>query len=354
MARASRSRTTTPGLLGRAGPSGRDEPTACDAPPRRTRHLVPSWGHNARLARRTDGHRRRRLGLVLRGSLASAGLVVCLASCTTGVAPRAPLTPSTKPVLSGTPTTAPVAPAGRLVLLASARTVRALLSSPATAAVVRASTVYELLGAHGSSTPGIATVPTAVVDSESGLAADLASPAFARRYRAVVLDLEHWSFTPAAEQLDPAAAILAAATVCRAHGLYLIVAPGLDLTAVLAPRTHDHAAAYLALGVARTAAAGNAIDIQAQSLEHSPGAYLAFVRAAAAQAREAAPGVVVLAGVSTNPPSGPISGSALASLMRAVRGDVNGFWVNVPSPGPHCPTCGVADPATAVQALRGL
>ena len=47
---------------------------------------------------------------------------------------------------------------------------------------------------------------------------------------ALLYDPEAWSFTPRAEQPDPASAAQRARDIAHAHGLSLIVAPALNLT----------------------------------------------------------------------------------------------------------------------------
>ena len=89
----------------------------------------------------------------------------------------------------------------------------------------------------------------------------------------------------------------------RAHGLLFLTAPGVDLVTVLAPenRTTPYDA-YLRLGIAADAARyADVVDIQAQGSERDTTFYANFVVQAAAQARQANPNVLVLAGISTNP-----------------------------------------------------
>ena len=69
------------------------------------------------------------------------------------------------------------------------------------------------------------------------------------------------------------------------------------------------------------------VEIQAQWLEWDPPAYRAFVEAATAQAREANPDVVVLAGLSTRYAATP--GDLLAA-WDAVSDVVDGHYLAVP------------------------
>ena len=170
----------------------------------------------------------------------------------------------------------------------------------------------------------------------------------------VLYDPEAWSFTPVAEQRDPVRAAVRAAAVAHAHGLRLIVAPGLNLTTVLdpagqQPRWQKFLSLHLAGQLARAA---DVIEVQAQSLERDTVAYASFVRTATSQATAANPGIAMLAGLSTNPPGAPVDGQHLAAAIQATRSAVAGYWLNIPSPGPRCPTCQAARPDIAIQVLR--
>jgi hypothetical protein len=124
---------------------------------------------------------------------------------------------------------------------------------------------------------------------------------------------------------------------------------------VLQPGASRRAAAYLKLRLAAQAAqAADVVDIQAQSLERSTPAYVDFVRKAAAQARGAKPGVIVLAGISSNPTGPQVTAAQLSRAMIAVRPYVDGYWMNIPSPGPSCPRCNPARPDLAIAAIRSL
>jgi hypothetical protein len=181
----------------------------------------------------------------------------------------------------------------------------------------------------------------------------LAGPGLPAGTTAVIYDNEHWRFTPAAEQRDPARYEELAAKLAHAHHLLFISTPAVDLTDVLAPRQSDHYAAYLRLGLAASAARyADVIDIQAQGSETSLPTFTPFVQAAAAQARRANPRVIVLAGISTNPSGQHVSSAQFTDAFSAVRADVNGYWLSIPSHGPGCPNCGKPQPGVAVPLLR--
>jgi hypothetical protein len=183
----------------------------------------------------------------------------------------------------------------------------------------------------------------------------LAGPGLPAGTTAVIYDNEHWRFTPVGEQRDPAKYEELAAKLAHAHHLLFIAAPAVDLTDVLAPRQSDHYGAYMRLGLAASAARyADVIDIQAQGSETSLPTFTAFVRAAAAQARHASRHVIVLAGISTSPSGQHVSSAQFTAAYNAVRPDVNGYWLNIPSHGPACPGCGTPQPGVAVPLLRML
>jgi hypothetical protein len=145
-----------------------------------------------------------------------------------------------------------------------------------------------------------------------------------------------------------------AAAVAHAHGLRLIVTPALNLTTVLASET-PRWRAFLGLNLlARLAGVADIVEIQAQSLERDTAVYTAFVQAAASQARTANPRIIVLAGLSTNPPGAPVDSRHLTAAVQATRSMVDGYWLNVPGQGPRCPTCNAPRPDIAIQTLQSL
>ncbi|MBV8400000.1 MAG: hypothetical protein JOZ17_14870, partial [Acetobacteraceae bacterium] len=122
--------------------------------------------------------------------------------------------------------------------------------------------------------------------------------------KGVMYDFERWQFTPVEEQRNPAPYVKRAAELVHAHGLLFLTAPAVNIVRVMAPaqsrdRMDD---TYLRLRVAADAARfADVIDIQAQRYERDASLYAAFVHAAAKQARQANPKVMVLAGLSTEP-----------------------------------------------------
>jgi hypothetical protein len=174
--------------------------------------------------------------------------------------------------------------------------------------------------------------------------------------RAVLYDTEHWQFTPEAEQADPAGSTQRAAEAAHRHGLLLIAAPAVNLVRALDPsgsgKTYDRFLQLRIIGdVAKFA---DIVVIQAQGSEMALPLYSRFVQAAAAQAREANPKAIVLAGISTNPGGQQVSAQQILAAIHATRGAVAGYWFNVPAPGPYCPACNDFRPDLAIQVLSAL
>jgi hypothetical protein len=227
-----------------------------------------------------------------------------------------------------------------------------VLSDPAVAARLEAARVYEILTPGEPPLAAAGAEPVVTFSSVSALRQAVDGNQLPAGTRAVLYDPEVWSYTPVGEQRNPIRAAQQAAAVTRAHHLTLIVAPALDL-ATAQPRSGGPLwRQYLRLDlVGAIAKVSGVVEVQAQSLERSPGTYRAFVRAAAAQARAANPHVSVLAGLSTNPPGPVVSSQQLAAAIRASSPDVAGYWLNVPGQGPRCPACNAPRPDLARQML---
>ncbi len=174
--------------------------------------------------------------------------------------------------------------------------------------------------------------------------------------KGIVYDNEKWSFTPEEEQRNPAYYIKMTADLAHAHGLLLLASPALDLVAILAPEDHQRRyETYLRLGLAAEAAQyADIIDIQAQSTELDTAVYTNFVREASAQARQANPKIVVLAGLSTNPNGQHVTADDVLRAIAGTRAIVDGYWLNIPEPGVHCPNCNDFRPDIAIEVLRRL
>jgi hypothetical protein len=200
----------------------------------------------------------------------------------------------------------------------------------------------------GRGAPTATGAPTVWLDIRAATAIPTERPPGAgSTLRAVLLDLERWSFTPAAEQAAPVAATRAADARAHRIGLSLIAAPALDLFS----GSHPALEALREDFYGRIARVADGVEIQAQGLELHPKAYQAFVTAVVRQVHAAHPAIPVWAGLSTNPAVGRPSLQDLLADVNGVRDLVRGFWLNVPTPGPACPRCLPADPALAVALL---
>lgn len=175
---------------------------------------------------------------------------------------------------------------------------------------------------------------------------------------ALLYDGEAWEMTPPEEQHDPAAAACHAASIAHAHGDILIATPAIDLMRILDPgeaRGGRRFEAFTESGLAgRIARCADVYEIQAQGAERDTGKFRRFVEAEAKQARAANPQIVVLAGISTNPTGQRVTVEELFQAVQAVRGVVNGFWLNIPAGGKYCPTCGQPQPQVAVELLEKM
>jgi hypothetical protein len=235
---------------------------------------------------------------------------------------------------------------------------RAALAQLVTSSSVRqrlaGTRVYEILQPGQQLLAGFAAEAVVTFSSAASLAAAVRQGQVPSGAYGVLYDPEAWSFTPAAEQRDPVAAAQQAAQAAHARGLKLVVAPALNLTTVLGsggrgPRWQQFLDLRLA---ARMAQVADVVELQAQSLERDTATYTSFVRAAAAQARAAKPGVTVLAGLSSNPPGAPVTSQHLTDVIRATRSLVDGYWLNIPGQGARCPTCSPPAPDVAQQAVQ--
>jgi hypothetical protein len=171
--------------------------------------------------------------------------------------------------------------------------------------------------------------------------------------RAIMYDNEGWSFTPSAEQHDPANFVKLAAQLVHEHHLLFIATPAVDLTRVLAPGPEKRYEAYLRLNLAADSARyADVYNIQAQGSIRNLEQYSSFVRSAAEQARAANPNVTILAGISTNPSGQHVTADDIIHAIDATRQYVAGYWFNVPKPSEYCPKCNDFRPDIAVEVLK--
>ena len=186
---------------------------------------------------------------------------------------------------------------------------------------------FVLGGGSGGSVAGLAW------SDEGAFEQDLAAGAIPPSVRVVMYDPEGWSYTPRAERRDPVTAMRAFSNAARAAGYGVIITPhpGLvDVRDAVCARSgrETMSAAFLRCGLqAEAARLSDVVEIQGQWLEWDPAAYRSFVASAAAQARRAHPGVVVLAGLSTR--FAP-DAQTLLDAWDAVSDIVDGHYLAVP------------------------
>jgi len=205
--------------------------------------------------------------------------------------------------------------------------------------------------------PGWNAVPIISFKSFGAIRDALQMGAISPEIRGVMYDYEKWQFTPEEEQRNPAGYVKQAADLLHARGLLFLAAPAVNLVTVMAPaedrnRLDD---TYLRLGIAADAARyADVFDIQAQRFEHNTDLYAKFVRQAAAQARQANPNVVVLAGVSTQPFGPRVTADDIFRAIAATRDVVDGYWFNIPKPSEYSPHATEFRPHIAIDVLRRL
>jgi hypothetical protein len=291
---------------------------------------------------------------VRRGSLAAL-LVTFLAACSSTPGPTAsrPTTPP-RPVDSSSQPTATTG-TGTVWFVTRAALVSLMADQEAKNRLLGGQ-IYEILKPGQKPLANVSARTVIIFGSAATLKQAVTSGQIPAGTYGVMYDPEVWPDTPVDEQRDPVSAATSAASVAHAHGLRFIVAPALNLTTVLASgssgqRWHQ----FLNLNLAgQFAQIADIIDLQAQSLERDATTYATFVREATAQVTAARPGVVVVAGLSTNPPGDVVSSANLVAAITATRTLVSGYWLNIPGPGPQCPTCGPANPAVGIEALQNL
>jgi hypothetical protein len=204
---------------------------------------------------------------------------------------------------------------------------------------------------------GWRAAPTATFPSFAALKSALEDGRVPAEVKAIIYDNESWSFTPKEEQLDLERFEKLAAEAIHRSGRQFIATPAADLVPVLNPKVErgQRYDEYLRLGIASAAARfADIYEVQAQGSLDNPALYTRFVKTAAAQARAVNPQVLVFAGLSTNPSGKKVTAQQLHQAVESTRGDVDGYWLNIPGGGPHCPKCGEPQPHVAVELLRLL
>ena len=258
----------------------------------------------------------------------STGITAC------GAAP-ASSTHATPALRTGAPGTA----GGEPLWLISGSALRLIAAAPAARAALDRSSTLVIVNSRGAGIPAHWAVRGILgFTSEAELAKTVESGKVPASVFAVGYDNEAWNLTPSAERADPAHYEALAASVAAAHHLQYV-----QLGNLPAYGNPVYGARYASF-----------LDIQAQSREKNPAIYTNYVRTEATAARKLNPAVVVIAGLSTNPPAGAVTAQELYADVNSTRSYVDGYWLNIPSPGVACPRCGLPEPGIAVGLLTLL
>jgi hypothetical protein len=274
---------------------------------------------------------------------------------------------------AATPAVAVVAALGLMVVVLvnhvhaiAGKPVRWLLNGPGAAAIAADADASRLLdntrpfvmmGARvGAVPPSWNAITFASFTGVGAIKNALESGKISPDAKGVMYDYEKWQFTPEDEQRDSAGYVKQAADLVHARGLQFLAAPAVNLIAAIAPQDRGpRYAAYLRLGIAADAARyADVFDIQAQGSERNTELYSNFVRQAAAQARQANPKVIVLAGISTQPNGQDVTADDILRAITATHDAVDGYWFNIPRPSEYCPRCTAFRPDIAIEVLRRL
>lgn len=291
----------------------------------------------------------------------SAGLTVFAALLTfavscSGGGGRGPA-PAPNPASAPPSQTAASAP----LWIVAGSTLTRLLATDSAAATGEFNTpnAFVLTPEHSWAIPdGWTSTPTADFTSYSALRSALDGGKLDPRIKAVLYDSEQWSLTPSAEQHDPGRYYKLAGELVHRHHLLFIAAPATDLVNVLSKSDADAQGRYptfLSLSLPADAARyADVLDIQAQGSEADTALFTSFVSQAAAQARSANPNIRILAGLSTNPSGKSVTTSVIETAARAVRPQVDGYWLNDPAASTACPRCAGPFPQIALAAVQNL
>ena len=183
-----------------------------------------------------------------------------------------------------------------------------------------------------AATPSGLGVPTAYYTSYAEIEEAIKTGKLPGRFKAVIYDNERWQGTPVAEQRNPARYERLTGRLLRRHNLIYIATPTPDLTWSTGNPGEDSYLAYLQRRIAGTAARyAQIFDVQGQVREIDLREFTSFNLAAARQAGEVNPHIVVVMGLRTNPD--PYTGAAattkLIEAYNALANFAKGFWLNV-------------------------
>lgn len=186
---------------------------------------------------------------------------------------------------------------------------------------------------------GLHIVPVESFTSEAALASAVNGNTIIPGVKVLLYDNEDWSLTPLTEQQNLLGYYQQAASIAHAHGYLLIGTP--------VSKTISQAAVQIAPYV-------DVLDIQSQYDQAVASTYAAHVLPLAQAARKANAKLLILSGLSTNPPTGIPTAAQLVNDAQAVSQSVQGYWLNIPSPGTACPKCHLPQPQIGINFLQLL
>lgn len=221
----------------------------------------------------------------------------------------------------------------------------AVVGQPAVARVMGGGTVFEPVSPRQAPSTLLPVTPTLVVHSEALLAQMVAEHQVPKDIRAVLYDNERFPDTPLVEQQDPLLYDQKVAQLAAAEH-WVSICDLIEPDRLPARERSDPAAEVPPCTVIGL----NTV----QQSERQPTRYAALVARALSLVHRVRPSAPVLAGLSANPRGGPVSAAELAADIRATHALVQGYWLNVPSPGVGCPSCGLPDPSRMADALEQL
>jgi hypothetical protein len=201
-----------------------------------------------------------------------------------------------------------------------------------TAQVLNAPTTY---GAGSSLSgnpiqPGLAATPVLGYTSYAQFASDIANSRITFPYKWVMYDPEKWAQTPLSEQQIPARYMTLFGRLAHAHGLKVIMAPAMDLGYVpgaVTPRLPGETIVhwYIRANIGgAAAAAGDIVNVQAETQITNLQQYDALVNTATVQARAVNPAVRVFAEVST------VNGTVAQMTAAAESVSPDGYYLAAP------------------------
>jgi hypothetical protein len=200
---------------------------------------------------------------------------------------------------------------------------------------------YEILSRH----PGHDVLPKAThvedFDSYQAIREAFLQGTIPAGVQGILYDNERWPGTPLVEQQNPFSYVQQAGALVHRHGLIFINSPAADLNSTLNPAHHGNYSGYLQEKLGALARFADVFDVQAQHAG-PVASYVAFAKAAVAQARDANPQAVVLLGITTN---GETSQELIAEV-DGTRTIAAGYWFNIIG--------GSRGVSTAVPVLKAL